>query len=193
MRFGLCWRDYTRAPRVNLYIRLLLVLARMPWAARQDLLAESRLAFRVWPNDLDLNFHMNNGRYLTFMDLGRLYLLSATGIFGEIVRRRWAPVLSAAEINYIRPLGPLRAFTLVTRILTWDEKYFYLEQRFERDGQLHASATVRGLFLARGRSVSTAELLRVAGIATPPPAMPAAVSHWKELTALKREHAARQA
>ena len=176
---------------MNLYLRLLKVLARMLFAARQDVLAESRLAFRVWPNDLDLNMHMNNGRYLTFMDLGRIYLLSATGIFRHVVRRRWSPVLSAAEINYIRPLGPLQAFELVTRILTWDEKYFYLEQRFERAGRLCAVATVRGLFLARGQAVPTAELLRVAGVPTSPPPMPAAVAHWKELTALKKEHAAR--
>src|SRR3712207_8312043 len=26
---------------------------------------------RVLPNDLDAHFHMNNGRYLTLMDLGR--------------------------------------------------------------------------------------------------------------------------
>ena len=178
---------------MNLYLRLLKVLVRMLVAARLDVLAESRLAFRVWPNDCDLNLHMNNGRYLTFMDLGRLYLLSTTGIFKEVLRRRWSPVLSAAEINYIRPLGPLAEFELVTRILTWDAKYFYLEQRFERAGRLHASATVRGLFVARGQPVPTAELLRVAGVRTPAPPMPEVVAHWKELTALKRERAAREA
>lgn len=178
---------------MNLYLRLLRVLAQMLFAARQDVLAESRLAFRVWPNDCDFNLHMNNGRYLTFMDLGRIYLLSATGIFKEVVRRRWSPVLSAAEINYIRPLDPLRKFELITRILTWDEKYFYIEQRFEHAGRLHASATVRGLFVAGGRTVPTAELVRVANVRTPAPPMPDVVAHWKELTVLKRERAAREA
>lgn len=178
---------------MNLYLRLLKVLARMLFAARQDVLAEGRLAFRVWPNDCDLNLHMNNGRYLTFMDLGRIYLLNAAGIFKEVVRRRWSPVLSAAEINYIRPLGPFQAFELVTRILTWDEKYFYLEQRFEHAGRLHASATVRGLFVARGQTVPTADLLRAAGVHTPAPPMPDVVAHWKELAVLKRERAAREA
>ena len=158
---------------------------------RQPLLAESRLRFRVWPNDLDLNLHMNNGRYLTFMDLGRIHLLSATGIFRQVVRRRWSPVLTAAEINYVRPLRPLQAFDLVTRILTWDEKYFYVEQRFEGGGHLQATAMVRGLFLSRGRPVPTAELLRAAGVDLAAPPVPAVVSHWKELTALKRDQAAR--
>ena len=31
---------------------------------------------RVWPNDLDTNAHMNNGRYLTLMDLGRFDLMT---------------------------------------------------------------------------------------------------------------------
>jgi len=186
-------RNYTRDPRVNLYLRLLKVLVRMLYTAHHDVLAESRLVFRVWPNDCDLNLHLNNGRYLAFMDLGRIHLLSATGIFRQVLRRRWSPVLSAAEINYIRPLGPFQRFELATRILTWDEKYFYLEQRFEQGERLYASATVRGLFLARGRTVSTAELLRLAGVDTPPPPIPDVVSHWKELTVLKRERAARNA
>src|SRR6185503_3961101 len=39
-----------------------------------DLKHESNLSLRVWPNDLDLNIHVNNGRYLTLMDLGRMDL-----------------------------------------------------------------------------------------------------------------------
>jgi acyl-CoA thioesterase FadM len=41
-----------------------------------DLLGESVVRFRVWPGDLDFNLHMNNGRYLTLMGLGRLDLMA---------------------------------------------------------------------------------------------------------------------
>ncbi len=36
----------------------------------------SVLRFRAWLWDLDLSLHMNNGRYLSLMDLGRLVPLS---------------------------------------------------------------------------------------------------------------------
>jgi acyl-CoA thioesterase FadM len=176
---------------MNLYLRLLRLLLLIPFVRRQPILAESQLSFRVWPTDCDLNFHMNNGRYLTFMDLGRLHLLAQLGALRHVLTGRWAPVLSAAEINFIKPLPPFGRFTLVTRMLTWDDKYFYLEQRFERRGTLCALATVRGLFLAGKRPLPTGDVMRTLGADVAAPAMPAVVSHWKELTELKKEHAAR--
>ena len=32
---------------------------------RLQMLDTSAVHMRVWPNDLDINFHVNNGRYLT--------------------------------------------------------------------------------------------------------------------------------
>lgn len=176
---------------MNLYLRFLKLLLLLPFVQRREVFEESRITFRVWPTDCDLNLHMNNGRYLTFMDLGRLHLIAQNGMGRLLLKNRWAPVLSAAEINFIRPLDPFQKFELVTRLLTWDEKYFYIEQRFERGEITHAIATVRGLFLKSGRRVPSAEILRALGLDLTPPDMPAVVSHWKELTALKKEQSAR--
>jgi len=65
---------------VNLYLRLLRLLLLLPFVRRRSLLDAGRIAFRVWPNDCDINLHLNNGRYLTFMDLGRLQLLAQIGL-----------------------------------------------------------------------------------------------------------------
>lgn len=175
---------------VNLYLRLLRLLVLLPFVRRASLFTPSRLAFRVWPTDCDLNFHMNNGRYLTLMDLGRVHLLAQMGLLAIVLARRWTPVLSAAEINYIRPLAPFRKFTLVTRLLTWDEKYFYIEQRFEACGRLVAIGMVKGVFLHRRSRVAPAEVLRALALEVEAPAMPAVVRHWNDLTALKKEHTA---
>lgn len=176
---------------MNLYLRLLRLLLMLPFISRRDAFAESRMSFRVLPTDCDLNFHMNNGRYLTFMDLGRVHLVAQSGLLPHLVRHGWKPVLSAAEINFIRALRPLQKFELVTRLLTWDEKYVYMEQRFEAEGGLYAVATVRGLFLRRGRAVNFTNVVRTLGVEATPPPMPAVVRHWKELTALKKERSAR--
>ena len=58
---------------VNLYLRLLKSLFLLPFVRRQALLGSGRIAFRAWPNDCDINLHLNNGRYLTFMVLGRVH------------------------------------------------------------------------------------------------------------------------
>ena len=106
----------------------------------------SILTFRVWPNDLDINLHMNNGRYLTIMDLGRADLMIRCGLGKVILKRRWMPVLGAVTIQYRRSLSPFQGFRLRTRILCWDEKWVFLEHRVKSlDGQVAAVAIAKGL------------------------------------------------
>ena len=59
----------------------------------------SVLHFRVWPLDLDLSLHMNNGRYLTIMDLGRIDILTRSGLLRVVVRERWTPIASGIQIS----------------------------------------------------------------------------------------------
>ena len=57
---------------MNLYFRLILVLVSGFFSkTRTSIMDVHAIWFRVLPNDLDSNLHMNNGRYLTIMDLGR--------------------------------------------------------------------------------------------------------------------------
>jgi len=173
---------------MNLYLRLLWLLWRLRSVARCGLFDESRVSFHVWPNDCDLNLHMNNGRYLTFMDLGRTHLMGQAGMLKEMLRRRWLPVLAAAEITYIRSLAPFERFELVTRLATWDDKYVYLEQTFERKGRLCAHAFVKALFLHRGTKVPNAEVVRAIGYCGDAPPMPVVLTQWAELAATKRSN-----
>jgi acyl-CoA thioesterase FadM len=174
---------------VNLYLRLFLLLFKLIGLPRKGVLDESRVTFRVLPTDCDINFHMNNGRYLSFMDLGRVHLVAQIGLLRIIVRKRWRAALGAAEINFIRAIKPFEKFDLVTRLVTWDDKWAYMEQRFEVDGVLYAHAFVKGLFLdARGRvesSIVVAEL----GVAAMPPAMPQELKIWAELGNVKKQRA----
>lgn len=50
----------------------------------------SVLKMRTWPGDLDINFHMNNGRYLTLMDLGRFNLTIRSGQGGLMIKKTLA-------------------------------------------------------------------------------------------------------
>ena len=66
---------------MNLWLRLFLYFLRAPFRKKlQPPFDVSRLAFRVLPNDLDVNLHMNNGRYLTCVDAP----LNASFFFGQI-------------------------------------------------------------------------------------------------------------
>ena len=139
-------------------------------------LEESRVRMRVWPNDLDVNVHMNNGRYLTVMDLGRLDLIARNGIVREVIRRRLMPLVGTATMHFFRPLPPFAKYTLRTRLAGWDEKWFYIEQRFEIDGVLYAAGVVKGLFRSREGNVPPGEMLASAGHDGPSPLLSPAIA-----------------
>ena len=174
---------------MNLYLRLLILLFKLIGLPRKGLLEESRVAFRVLPNDCDINFHMNNGRYLTFMDLGRVHLMAQLRLLGVIFRNKWKPVLAAAEINFIRALAPFQKFDLVTRIVTWDEKYCYMEQKFESEGAVCAHAFVKGLFLDAKGKVKNSAVVAELGFSESPPPMPEELRIWAELGSVKKQKA----
>src|SRR5688572_12478134 len=174
---------------MNLYFRLLSVLFGLIGLPRKGLLEESRVGFHVLPTDCDVNFHMNNGRYLSLMDLGRVHLMAQLRLLGVIVRKKWRPVLAAADINFIRQLAPFQKFDLVTSIVTWDDKYAYMEQRFESDGVLCAHAYVKGLFLdARGRVANSTVVAELGHHGAPPPC-PEELRLWIEFGNIKKQKA----
>ncbi|GAC1653143.1 MAG: hypothetical protein NVS4B3_15920 [Gemmatimonadaceae bacterium] len=165
---------------MNLYLRVLSRLLRwIRGGPPIELLEESVLQLRVWPTDLDLNGHMNNGRYLTVMDLGRLDLVARLGVLRLAARYRWRPVVAAAAIRFRRSLPPLRRYELRTRLICWDEKWWFVEQRFVHDGVVAAIALVRVLVRGPAGPVSPSEVLAALGIDAISPPPPEAVALWR--------------
>ncbi|HKA38489.1 MAG TPA: thioesterase family protein [Burkholderiales bacterium] len=174
---------------MNLYLRLFLLLLKLIGLPRRGVFEESRVTFRVLPTDCDINLHMNNGRYLSFMDLGRLHLVAQMGLLRIIVRKRWRAALGAAEINFIRAIRPFQQFDLITRLVTWDDKWAYMEQRFEVGDVLCAHSFVKGLFLdGRGR-VESSTVVAELGLTGAPPPMPRELEIWAELGSVKKQNA----
>lgn len=159
---------------MNLWFRLLwfLVLRRVPRA--DSLLDEARLSFTVWPTDLDLLRHVNNGRYLTLMDLGRVVLLRDSGLWSRLRRLDAIALVGGIRVEYLRPLALFQRFELVTRVVSWDDKWVYLEQRFVRGDTLHARAVVRGLLRGPEGNIPTRTVLALMNLdhRQPPRAVP---------------------
>jgi len=130
---------------MNLNFRLIRVLIGVAWRPPLGLLEESVVELRVWPNDLDVNLHMTNGRYLTLMDLGRFDLIFRMGMLRQMFRRRWSPVAASATIRFRRSLAPFQRFLIRSRLVCWDQRWIYFEQRFESEGRLVALGDVRAL------------------------------------------------
>lgn len=165
---------------MSLFLRMIAVLIGRFFRPPLKPLDESLLTLRVWPTDLDINAHMNNGRFLTVMDLGRLDLIARTPLGRTVVTFRWQPIVAAALIRYFRPLNPFQKYQLRTRVVGWDEKWFFVEQRFERNGELMAIGFVKGLFRNRRGNVPIADVLKAVDLTVSSPDLPAAVKSWQE-------------
>lgn len=136
---------------MNLWFRLIWVLISSLFRAPLDPRAGvSRVAFRVWPHDLDLNLHLNNGRYLTLMDLGRIDFVVRTGLWRPLFTNKWSPIISTAAIRFRRELRPFEGFSIETRLVAWSDTTAVMEQTFvsHRD-RVAARALVKAGFYAR--------------------------------------------
>ncbi len=144
---------------MNLIFRLIFQLITSCFRSHQSLMESATLRMRVWPADLDINLHLTNSRYLALMDLGRIELMLRTGMMLKVMKRRWLPVVSIASIGFRCEISPFERFTLHTRILGWDEKWFYMEQRFETVRGVAAIGIVKGLFRGPNGNVPSQALI----------------------------------
>jgi acyl-CoA thioesterase FadM len=145
-------------------------------------LDEDRLTMRVWPNDIDLNLHLNNARYLSIMDFGRTHLLARTRILSHILRSRWTPLVGAVWMTYRRSLPLFARFTLSSRLMCWDDRWFYLEQTFTGAEGLAALGWVKGMLRTPAGHLNPQAVIERVAPSAMSPAMPEAIATWNELT-----------
>lgn len=139
---------------MNLLFRMMYVLVLSRFRERLGIdTAKSRLAMRVLPNDLDVNLHMNNGRYLTMCDLSRIDLFARTGLLRTMWKRKWRPLIAEHTMIYKKPLGLFRKFEMLLDVTHWDEKYFYMTHTFFVGERVVAEGTSRGCLYAKGTGV----------------------------------------
>lgn len=95
----------------------------------KDVTAEQTLNGRVMTRDIDI-CHMNNARYLRECDFARFSLYVRNGVFKALRALGASAVVGATTIRYRRALRIAEGYELRSRIVTWDDKAFFVEQRF---------------------------------------------------------------
>jgi len=173
---------------MNLYFRLFYILFKALLAPGISALSESKLDFRALPTDCDMNLHITNSRYLSFMDLGRTYLMGQLKLLPHLYKRRWGPVIQATELTFLKPIMVGQKFALVTRIIYWDDKYFYMEQRFMVNQQIYALATVKGLFISKQQKIPTHEIIKLVDANIIQPPMPEFIRRWQLMLEAKKSN-----
>lgn len=151
---------------MTMFLRLLiLVVKRFFYFKKTSLLDPCYTSFFVSPLDLDTNFHVNNGRYLSIMDLGRFDMLIKPKAFWKLALSGYYPVVVSESIRFKRSLGLFNYFTIKTEVESWDEKDFYIRQIFYHKDQIMAVGYIKGRFMKRGqkKSVPTSQVYNFLG------------------------------
>ncbi len=168
---------------MNLWFRLAAYLAAYLALARRrhpldPVGGVSELWFRVWPTDLDLFGHVNNARYLSFMDFGRLDIMLRTGLLRVVRRHGWMPVVATLSIRFRREMRLGQRFRLLTRIAAWQEEDVLIEHRIVLESGRHKGQTAAiavskaGIYDRNGRAfVAIARLMDELGVQAEAPAM----------------------
>lgn len=144
-----------------------------------------RITLTTMPTDLDVLRHMNNGRYLSLMDLGRWDLLVRTGLAGAMRRRGWYAVVSSETITFRKSLQPWQRFTVESRMIGHDDKAVYVEHRCVVDGELYARAIVRARMMKRsGGTLPHDELFAAVGRPEGIPDVEPWIHDWAAASAL---------
>jgi acyl-CoA thioesterase FadM len=138
----------------------------------------SLIELRVLPNDLDLNRHVNNGRYGTFMDLGRMDLIVRTGLLKLMRKQNWFPVVADMHLRFLRPLKIWQRFQLETQLLGWDERWFYFQQRFIREEKICTVGLIKVQIRHGRKRVETERVLKKIGYKNSSPKIPQSVQQW---------------
>ncbi|PWJ44813.1 thioesterase family protein [Sediminitomix flava] len=171
---------------MNLYWRLLALLLKLPFINTSDELKWTQ-TFRVLPSDCDINIHLTNSRYFAFADLGRTYGMIKFGLFKHLIKNKWAAVVNAQEITFIKQIPPFAKFTLETELIYWDEKYWYIEQKFLLNSKVAAIAKFRGVYLEKGKVIPSSKVLAAKGISLEQPPLTDKILKWKEMLDQKKQ------
>jgi acyl-CoA thioesterase FadM len=163
---------------MNLYLRLLWTLLRSPRLPALQMGQTLERSLRVLPNDIDLNGHMNNGRYLTLLDLMLVEYFVRLGFARVLLRQRWRPMAGGSFITYRRGLKPLQRYTLRFRVEACDSHWIFMRFEFVGGERVCAAGYVKGALVGAQGLVSSQQAQAATGTALPANALPSPVQHW---------------
>ena len=91
---------------------------------------------------------LNNGRYVTLLDLGR-FAYGADGHQRFLKKKQWSLTITGTYNEYRYRLRLFQKFELKTKIIGYDTDWFYFFQKLERNGKTHMASVVKFAFTSK--------------------------------------------
>ena len=167
------------------FIRSALVLRSESRKPSLGIFDTHRLSMMCLPVDADMFWEMNNGRILTFYDLGRFGLSQRIGLLKAMKARKWGFVVAGSSVRYRARIRPFQRFELRTRLLGWDARFIYNEQAMWRGETACNHALLRTGVTEGGRLVPTDRVADAVGVPKTSPPLPEWAARWTDADAAR--------
>jgi acyl-CoA thioesterase FadM len=131
-----------------------------------------------WPWDLDLWMELNNGRTLTFFDLGRLPLAQRNGLARVIRENGWGITVAGASVRYRARIRLFDRVEMRSRGVGHDGRFLYIEQTMWKGATCTTQALIRSAVTSTEGIVAPQKVLAAMGHDGVSPALPDWVSAW---------------
>lgn len=164
---------------MTLLLRTIQVIAKNATAPRLSTLAEPFVQnFRVTPLDLDILRHMNNAKYLNYMEVARWGLQMRTGFLKLAFQQGWMAPIAHVEIKFMRPLKLFQKFSISAQLVQVDDRFAHIYQEFRSNNKRVAEALVTTAVRSRQGAVAPEAYLNPLGYDRSQVSAPDHVQKW---------------
>ena len=113
------------------YLRLARVLFSSKFKSKLNFYSRDSdcIPMMVLPQDIDPFMELNNGRYVTLLDLGRYGYGTRVNINTFLKKQKWSLTITGTYNEYRYRLRLFQRFKLKTKIIGYDENWFYFFQK----------------------------------------------------------------
>jgi acyl-CoA thioesterase FadM len=166
-------------------LRFILVLLKSLLSRKKDLLEDFELTFWAIPL-IDTDFsRMFTQTYALYMGLARWNFLFNSEFKNAALKRAWVPVTTAETMRYKKSIKAFSRVRLVTRMVHWNDRRFYLEHIFYVNNEVYAHTYIEGLVRSPAGHLKPKEAFAVLGVTRESPPLPEKLQGWVDLISQK--------
>tara|TARA_B100000900_G_C20062379_1_gene506506 strand:+ start:14 stop:535 length:522 start_codon:yes stop_codon:yes gene_type:complete len=147
------------------YLRFVRVIISKRFKSKKDFNSqeEDTINLMVMPQDIDPFLELNNGRYVTLLDLGRFGFGVNVDITKFLKENNWSLTITGTFNNYRHRLRLFQRFQLKTKILGYDENWFYFFQKAVRNNKTYMASLVKFSFTSKNGIVLPKKVVEAMG------------------------------
>ena len=162
------------------FLKLISTVVRARYRPPLELEDTGYLRARAGITDIDPFLELNHARQILYMELGRWDFAQRVGFVPLMRSRGWGFTVGGISIRYRRRVGFLQGFTVTTRPLCHDSRWFYLLQEVVRGDQICSSALIKAGVVSKSGLVPAPEVLALLNRQDWGNEMPAWTTAWIE-------------